>query len=55
MDSVAFSAKINQKKPREGLAISTAEAKKDDPILSSEDGSQNSEYTFYSAQTDVST
>ena len=55
MDSVAFSAKINQNKPREDQAASTAVAKKDDPILNSEDGSQNSEYTFFSAQTDVST
>jgi hypothetical protein len=55
MDSVAFSAKINQKKPRKGQAASTAVAKKDDPILNSEDGSQNSEYAFFSAQTDVST
>jgi len=55
MDSEAFSAKINQNKPRKGQATSTAVAKKNDPTLNSENGSQNSEYALFSAQTDVST
>ena len=55
MGSVAVSAKINQNKPRKGQATSTSVAKKDDPILNSEDGSQKSDYAFFSAQTDVST